>query len=44
MNAFIEGFVKAAKETPKGYFSPLVAVWLLLVNTTDSLLAGNQQN
>lgn len=38
MENFIIGFVKGAKETPKAYFAPAVALWWLLVNTTESLL------
>lgn len=34
---FMTGFMKGALETPVAYFSPLVAVWRLLVGTTDSL-------
>jgi hypothetical protein len=37
VEAFIEGFIKGAKETPRGFFAPAVAVWRLLVDTTDSL-------
>lgn len=37
MHAFWQGFIKGAKETPKGFFAPAVAVWRLLVDTTDSL-------
>jgi len=39
MNDFVEGFVKGAKETPRGYFAPAVAIWRLLVGATDSLLS-----
>lgn len=39
MKTFWAGFVKGAKETPKGYFAPAIAVWRLLVDTTDTLLA-----
>lgn len=31
-------FVRGAKETPRGYFAPAVAVWRLLVAVTDSLV------
>lgn len=37
MNDFVEGFIKGAKETPRGFFAPAVAVWRLLVGVTDSL-------
>lgn len=44
MNDFVQGFVKGAKETPRGFFAPAVAVWRLLVGVTDSLVkkAGNK--
>lgn len=38
MKAFIEGFIKGAIETPKGFFAPAVALWRLLFETTESLL------
>lgn len=37
MSEFIEGFMKGAKETPKGFFAPLIAIWRLLKGVTDSL-------
>lgn len=36
MNDFVQGFIKGAKETPRGFFAPLVAIWRLLVATTES--------
>lgn len=38
MNDFIRGLIRGAKETPAGYFAPAVAVWRLLLKTTESLL------
>jgi len=38
MNEFIKGFISGAKETPKGFFAPLIALWRLLVGTTESIL------
>jgi hypothetical protein len=38
MRDFIDGFVKGAKETPRGYFAPAVAIWCLLVETTERLM------
>lgn len=38
MNEFMQGFIKGAKETPKGFFAPAVAIWRLLISVTDSLL------
>lgn len=37
MNEFIQGFVKGAKETPKGFFAPAIALWRLLVGVSESL-------
>lgn len=38
MNDFLKGFIKGAGETPKAYFAPAIAIWRLLVGTTESLL------
>jgi hypothetical protein len=40
MKEFVEGFMKGAMETPKGFFAPAVALWLLLLNTTESLVSN----
>jgi hypothetical protein len=37
MNDFIQGFVKGAKETPVIFFAPAIAIWRLLVSTSDLL-------
>ncbi|WP_310491544.1 hypothetical protein [Dechloromonas sp.] len=37
MNEFVQGFIKGAKETPKGYFAPAIALWRLLIEVTESL-------
>jgi hypothetical protein len=37
MKDFWTGFIKGAKETPLAYFAPLVAVWTLLIDTSNSL-------
>lgn len=37
MNDFLQGFVKGAKETPKGFFAPAIALWRLLVGVSESL-------
>lgn len=44
MNEFIKGFIEGAKETPRGYFAPLVAIWWLLSRTTDALLKRTDRN
>jgi len=38
MKDFLDGFIKGAKETPRAFFAPAIAVWRLLVSTTNSLL------
>ena len=38
MKEFWDGFISEAKETPRGFFSPLIAVWRLLCGVTDSVL------
>lgn len=37
MNEFMQGFIKGAKETPKGFFAPAIAIWRLLVGVSESL-------
>lgn len=37
MAEFMKGFIKGAKETPKGYFAPAIAIWRLLKGVSDSL-------
>lgn len=37
MNEFLQGFIKGAKETPRAYFAPVIAVWRLLVEVSESL-------
>lgn len=37
MNDFVKGFIKGAKETPRGFFAPAVAIWRMLIDTSDSL-------
>lgn len=42
LNAFMRGFIKGAKETPRGFFAPMVAVWRLLLGITESLVASQE--
>lgn len=37
MSDFLKGFVKGAKETPKAFFAPAIALWRLLVGVSESL-------
>ena len=38
MNDFVQGFIKGARETPRGFFAPAIAIWRLLIGVTDSLV------
>lgn len=38
MSPFIQGFIKGAKETPVAFFAPAIAIWNLLLSTTESLI------
>jgi hypothetical protein len=40
MNEFLDGFIKGAKETPRAFFAPAVALWRLLFSVTESLLGS----
>jgi len=44
MNDFLGGFISGAKDTPKGFFAPVVAVWMLLLNVTNSLVQSQHKN
>ena len=37
MNDFMQGFIKGAKETPRGFFAPAIAIGRLLVGVSYSL-------
>lgn len=38
LNDFVKGFIKGAKETPRGFFAPAIAIWRLLVGVAESLI------
>lgn len=42
MNDFLAGMIEGAKETPRAYFAPIVALWRLLTSTTQSLLGSSR--
>ncbi len=42
MRDFIEGFVRGARETPRAYFAPTVALWKLLLDTTERLVRSHK--
>ena len=37
MSEFVRGFIQGVRETPKGFFAPAVAIWRVLLATTESL-------
>lgn len=41
---FMHGFLKGAKETPVAFFTPAIAAWRLLVETSDSLTTQNDKS
>jgi len=38
LSAFIQGFVKGAKETPRGFFAPAIYLWQRIVKMYDSVI------
>jgi len=38
MRDFADGFIQGAMETPRAFFTPAIAVWRLLLHTTESLV------
>ena len=44
MKEFLTGFITGAKETPKGFFAPAVAIWLLLLETSRRLLGETAEH
>ena len=40
MNDFLAGFIEGAKETPRAFFAPAVALWRLLLTVTGSPLTS----
>lgn len=37
MSDFVRGFIQGMRDTPKGFFAPAVAIWRVLLVTTESL-------
>ncbi len=44
MNDFMQGFVKGAKETPRIFFAPLIAIWRLLISASESVPKQEKHN
>jgi hypothetical protein len=44
MRDFLEGFIKGARETPRVFFAPAIAIWRLLLDTTESLIESGNKN
>jgi len=38
MNDFIHGFIKGAKETPRGFFAPVILLCRLFIKSYDSVI------
>jgi hypothetical protein len=38
VQTFVQGFAKGARETPRAFFAPALAVWRLLLSTTQELI------
>ena len=43
MTGFRDGFINGVKVTPRAFFAPAVALWRLLQETTDDLIAGSNE-
>lgn len=43
MNEFVQGFVQGCKETPRGFFAPLVAIWQLLLDASEALTSSSTE-
>jgi hypothetical protein len=43
MNDFLAGFLKGARETPRAFFAPAVAIWRLFYAATESLVTPNRK-
>jgi hypothetical protein len=37
MKDFIEGFLQGCRETPRGFFAPLIVVWQLLKAAAETV-------
>jgi len=42
MRDFIAGFVRGARKTPRAFFAPAVAIWRLLLDTTERLVRSHK--
>ena len=44
MKEFFEGFISGARETPRAFFAPAIALWRVLLETTEQLIAEENKN
>lgn len=44
MNEFLKGFIRGAKETPRGFFAPAIAIWQLLIEVSESLTSDDSRH
>ena len=42
MRDFIKYFLQGARETPRAFFAPAVALWRLLLDTTERLVRSHK--
>lgn len=42
LTVFISGFKEGVRETPRAFFAPAIAIWRLLVSTTDDLISKSR--
>ena len=38
MNDFVQGFIKGARETPRGFFAPAIFLWRLFIGSYNSVI------
>ena len=41
---FFDGFICGVKETPRAFFAPAVALWRVLLETTEQLIATENKS
>ena len=44
MKEFFDGFICGVKETPRAFFAPAVAIWRVLLDTTEQLLSAENKS
>ena len=44
MKELFDGFICGVKETPRAFFAPAVALWRVLLDTTEYLLSAENKS